>query len=68
MPSWADRSECRLTLTRNCRNTVQIARISNRAVLGCVTQENYEKLPADALSEWEAAVKEYFEMVKGKPQ
>jgi len=33
-----------------------------------VTQENYGKLPADALAEWEAAVKEYFEMVKGRTQ
>ena len=40
MPEWVDRSECRLTLTRNCRNTVQIARISQRAVMGRVTAEN----------------------------
>jgi superfamily I DNA/RNA helicase len=40
MPSWVDRSECRLTLTRNCRNTLQIARISHRAVLGRVTAED----------------------------
>ena len=33
-----------------------------------VTQENYEKLPKSALVEWEAAVEEYFEVVKGKPQ
>jgi hypothetical protein len=33
-----------------------------------VTQENYKKLPADALAEWEVAVKEYFEMVKRKQQ
>ena len=33
-----------------------------------VTQENCEKLPADALAEWEAAAEEYFEMIKGKPQ
>lgn len=40
MPTWVDRSECRLTLTRNCRNTLQIARISHRAVLGRVTGED----------------------------
>ncbi len=33
-----------------------------------VTQDNYGKLPKSAVAEWEAAVEEYFEMVKGKAQ
>jgi len=33
-----------------------------------VTQENYGKVPADALAEWEAAVQEYYDLVKGKVQ
>lgn len=33
-----------------------------------VTQDNWEKLPESALMEWDAAVHEYFEMLKRKPK
>ncbi|MBZ5622971.1 MAG: hypothetical protein LAQ69_30190 [Acidobacteriia bacterium] len=33
-----------------------------------ITEDNLDKIPKDALAEWEAAIAEYFETVKGKIQ
>jgi hypothetical protein len=43
IPGWVDRAECRLTLSQNCRNTVQIARLSSRVMMGRVIGE--ERMP-----------------------
>ena len=32
-----------------------------------VTEDNQEQMPAEALEEWEAAIREYQELTKGKP-
>jgi hypothetical protein len=39
-PAWIVNSECRLTLSQNCRNTAEVARTSQRAIMGRVIGEH----------------------------